>query len=114
VKKLATPDQIKELIKACIDSLNYPERSKPDKPLVCFLAYRNPFQAPGRNPKPVRFVDKRSDGKTLYHFYALDVLVWMKVHGILRVYTLEEDGLVEIMQNCKDEYVQTLATRMIQ
>ena len=77
--------KVTELAAACVDALNHPERSLPDKPLVT-LCGRRGLGFPRKNwPKSKRLLCVNSKYEYVYHYDAMDLLAAMVAHGLINL-----------------------------
>ena len=74
---------MQELAQCCVDSLNHPERSKPDKPLVTLSGKRGGLFPKGGGPRPKRLLCVNHAGEYTYHYDAMNVLAALVAHGAI-------------------------------
>lgn len=71
------------LAEACVDSMNHPERSRPDKPLITIVCKG---RLPGKGwPRPKRLLCINPRGERVYHYDAMYFLAAMAAHRLVIV-----------------------------
>lgn len=76
---------IQLLADACVDSLNHPERSKPNEPFVRLVGKKGGLFPRKGWPKPVELLCINSRGGYTYLYDAASVLAAMAAHGLIEV-----------------------------
>lgn len=76
----------KELALACVDAINHPERSRPDKPLVTLVGKKTLFPK-GGGPRPRRLLCINPRGEKVWHYDATDLLAALVAHGLVKMET---------------------------
>jgi hypothetical protein len=74
--------KVSELVRACVDSINHPERSGREKPLVTLEGKRQLFPH-GGGPKPKRLLCVNSGGNKVWHYDAWSVLAGLAAAGLI-------------------------------
>lgn len=76
----------KEIALACVDAINHPERSLPDKPLVTlvWITGKNPLPRKGW-PRPKHLLCENSRGEKVYLYDATNMLAALAAHGLVKV-----------------------------
>lgn len=73
----------KGLAIGCVDALNHPERSLPEKPLIT-VEIKGSLPRKGW-PRPKRLLCENSRGGRVYHYDAMNLLAAMAAHGLIEV-----------------------------
>lgn len=77
--------KINELVEQCIDSINHPERSVPENPLITLVGKRTLFPY-GGGPRPKRLLCVNPNtGDKVWHYDAMSVLAALVAHGAIDV-----------------------------
>lgn len=75
---------VQELAAQCAESIRYPERSIPDKPLVTLVGKHALFPK-GGGPRPKRLLCVNRDGDRVWHYDAMNVLAALAAAGLVEV-----------------------------
>jgi hypothetical protein len=74
----------KELAIACVDSMNHPERSAGEPPLITLVGKgRKPLFPRAGWPRPKRLLCENPRGERVYHYDATNVLAALVAHGLV-------------------------------
>lgn len=77
------PIDWKAIAEACVDSINHPERSAWEKPLIT-LVFKG--RLPGKGwPRPKRLLCINPRGERVYHYDAMNFLAAMAAHNLVTV-----------------------------
>ena len=76
--------EIAELAKHCVDSINHPERSRPDAPLITlvWMNGKNPFPRKGW-PRPKHLLCDNPRGEKVWLYDATNMLAALVAHGYI-------------------------------
>lgn len=79
------PMKVQELMLACVDSMNHPERSLPEKPLVVLTGSKTLFPK-GVGPRPLRLLNENPyTRQRTWHYDAMSVLAALAAAGLVEV-----------------------------